>query len=227
MRLQRLIKCPCTPGAQGVSNFSMIRVLVCGSGTISDEGIMQPFYDLLPVIAFFAAYWIADFQTAIVVIMIAMTIQIIATRLITGTVSKILLFSGALVVGLGGISLLLQNELIFKWKPTVLNWIFALAFLGSRFIGDKPIIQRVLESAAVEGIRLCAADWQKLNLMWVVFFIIAGIANIFVAYTFSEAVWVNFKLFGLLGITFLFIVFQAAWLARRTQDGNANANNGN
>jgi len=176
---------------------------------------MQPLIDLLPVIAFFIAYWMTDFQTAIVVIMIAMTIQIIATRLITGTVSKMLLFSGGLVVGLGGISLLLQNELIFKWKPTALNWIFALAFLGSRFIGDKPIVQRILESASAEEIRLSSTDWQQLNLMWVVFFIVAGAANIFVAYTFSEATWVNFKLFGLLGMTVVFILFQALWLSRR------------
>jgi intracellular septation protein len=185
---------------------------------------MQPIFDLLPVIAFFIAYWIADFQTAIVVIMIAMTIQIIATRLITGTVSKMLLFSGTLVVGLGGISLLLQNELIFKWKPTVLNWIFALAFLGSRFIGEKPIIRRILESAAAQDIQLSSSDWQRLNLMWVVFFTIAGAANIFVAYTFSEAIWVNFKLFGLLGMTVVFIIFQAVWLARRTPDERPDTN---
>jgi intracellular septation protein len=186
---------------------------------------MQPIIDLLPVIAFFIAYWIADFQTAIVVIMIAMTIQIIATRLITGTVSKMLLFSGALVVGLGGISLLLQNELIFKWKPTVLNWIFAVVFLGSRFIGDKPIVQRVLQSASAEEIRLSSADWQSLNLMWVVFFIIAGAANIFVAYTFSEAIWVNFKLFGLLGMTIIFIVLQAMWLTRRARNAGPDTPN--
>ena len=181
---------------------------------------MQPFIDLLPVAAFFIAYWLADFQTAIVVIIVAMTIQIIATRLITGTVSKMLLFSGALVIGLGGISLLLQNELIFKWKPTVLNWIFALAFLGSRFIGEKPIVQRVLESASAQEIRLSIADWQSLNLMWVVFFTVAGAANIFVAYTFSEATWVNFKLFGLLGMTVVFILLQAVWLTRRAENSD-------
>jgi len=181
---------------------------------------MQPFLDLLPIVAFFIAYWIADFQTAIVVIMIAMTIQIIATRLITGTVSKMLLFSGGLVVGLGGISLLLQNELIFKWKPTVLNWIFAVVFLGSRYIGDKPIVQRILQSAAAQNIELSSTDWQSLNLMWVVFFMISGAANIFVAYTFSEAVWVNFKLFGLLGMTIVFILLQAVWLTRRSQAEN-------
>ena len=184
---------------------------------------MQPFVDFLPLIAFFAAYLMADLETAIVVIMIAMTIQVIATRLITGTVNKTLLFSCALVVGLGGISLLLQNELIFKWKPTVLNWVFALLFLASRFIGDKTIVQRVIQAAAREELALSVKDWQTLNMMWVVYFVVAGAANIFVAYTFSEAIWVNFKVFGLLGMTLIFILLQAAWLSRRgtdTEQGN-------
>lgn len=180
---------------------------------------MQPFFDFLPVIAFFIAYQVTDLETAIVVIMIAMTIQVIATRLITGTVSKTLLFSGVLVVGLGGVSLLLQNDLIFKWKPTILNWVFALVFLGSRFIGDRPLVQRMLQSAASGEIRLSADDWQQLNLMWVGYFAFAGGANIFVAYTFSESTWVNFKLFGLLGMTVLFILFQALWMSRRSSDG--------
>lgn len=177
---------------------------------------MQAFFDLLPIVAFFIAYWMADFQTAVAVIMVAMTMQIVITRLVTGTVSKTLLFSGALVVGLGGISLLLQNELIFKWKPTVLNWVFSLVFLGSRYIGDKPIAQRILEPASKYEIRLSSADWQQLNLMWIIFFAVAGAANIFVAYTFSEAVWVNFKLFGLFAMTFVFILFQTMWLSRHS-----------
>jgi intracellular septation protein len=184
---------------------------------------MQAFFDLLPVLAFFIAYWLTDFQTAVAVIMIAMIIQIILTRLITGTVSKTLIFSGGLVVGLGGISLLLQNELIFKWKPTVLNWIFGLVFLGSRYIGEKPAVRRILEPASKYQIRLSSADWQRLNLMWIIYFAFAGTANIFVAYTFSEAVWVNFKLFGLLAMTVVFVVFQTAWLSRHgteTDDGD-------
>jgi len=177
---------------------------------------MQPLLDLLPIIAFFVAYWMTDFQTAIVVIMIAMALQIVVTWFVTGTISKMLLFSGALVIGLGGISLLLQNELVFKWKPTVLNWVFAVVFIGSQFIGDKTIVQRILEPASKYEIRLSKADWRQLNLMWAVYFLIAGTANIFVAYTFSEAVWVNFKLFGLLGMTVIFILFQTAWLSRRS-----------
>jgi len=173
---------------------------------------MQPLIDLLPVIAFFIAYYLTDFQTAILVIMVAMTIQVIAMRLITGSVSKMLLASAGLVVGLGGISLLLQNDLVFKWKPTVLNWAFALAFLASRFIGDKTIVQRLLEAAAPDQVSLSPRRWRQLNLMWIVFFVVCGLANILVAYNFSEEIWVNFKLFGLLGLTFVFIIVQTIWL---------------
>jgi intracellular septation protein len=177
---------------------------------------MQAFLDFLPVVAFVVAYWLTDFKTAILVIMIAMVIQVIATWLLTRTVNKLLLGSAGLVVGLGGISLLLDNDLIFKWKPTVLNWVFAAAFLGSRYIGAKTIVQRIMESVAKEDIVLKDNDWQQLNIMWIAYFIIAGTANIVVAYNFSEAFWVNFKLFGLLGLTFAFMFFQAFWLTRKT-----------
>ncbi len=146
--------------------------------------------------------------------MVAMTIQVVLTRLITGAVSKMLLTSAGLVVGLGGISLLLQNDLIFKWKPTVLNWLFGLVFLASRFIGDKTIVQRLLEATAGDQISLSVGHWRQLNLMWVLFFGFCGLANIVVAYAFTEEIWVNFKLFGLLGLTFIFIIIQTVWLNR-------------
>ena len=176
---------------------------------------MHAFIDLLPIIAFFIAYWLTDFQIAMLVIMIAMSIQVIATRLITGTVSKMLLMSAGLVVGLGAISLLLQNDLIFKWKPTVLNWLFGAICLGSQYIGNKPVVQRMLEAASKEDIRLSRIHWCQLNLMWVAFFAVSGAANIIVAYRFSEVVWVNFKLFGLLGMTIVFIILQTIWLNHR------------
>jgi intracellular septation protein len=99
----------------------------------------------------------------------------------------------------------------------VLNWIFSVVFLGSRFIGDKTVVQRIMQSTASEEITLSQNSWRQLNLMWVVFFALAGTANIFVAYNFSEAVWVNFKLFGLLGITVIFVLFQVIWIHRRCQ----------
>jgi intracellular septation protein len=177
---------------------------------------MTPLIDFLPLIAFVIAYWLFDFKMAIIVIMIAVVVQVIATWILTRTVKKMLLASAALVVGLGAISLLLQNDLIFKWKPTVLNWLFAAIFFGSQFIGDKTIVQRVLQSATEDEFQLVPRDWQTLNLMWVSYFIVAGAANIIVAYSFSEGFWVNFKIFGLGGMTLAFIFLQALWMAQRS-----------
>ena len=93
----------------------------------------------------------------------------------------------------------------------------SIAFLTSQFVGDKPFIQRMMEAAikdSDEPLQLSRAKWSKLNLMWVVFFVFAGGLNIYVAYNYPEETWVNFKLFGLLGLTFVFIVAQSFWLAQ-------------
>lgn len=183
---------------------------------------MQAVIDFLPVVAFVVAYWLTDFQTAIAVIMAAMVLQVAVTWLLTGSVSRMTLSSAALVLVLGGVSLLLKNDLVFKWKPTILNWAFAAVFLGSQFIGERTIVQRLLQSVAKEQITLAPRDWRTLNLMWVVFFLVSGAANIIVAYRFPEHVWVNFKLFGLLGLTVVFVLLQAAWLSRREAGAGTN-----
>lgn len=180
---------------------------------------MQALIDLLPVVLFYVAYKFSDFRTAIVVIMAAMAIQVTLTWLITRTVSRMTLASAGLVIVLGGASLLVQNDLVFKWKPTILFWIFALVFLGSQYIGSKPIAQRFMESASKEAISVAAGDWRRLNLMWVVFFTVVGALNLYVAYRYSEDVWVDFKLFGLTGLTLVFAFGQALWLSRREAPG--------
>jgi len=180
---------------------------------------MQALIDFLPVVAFAVTYWVTkDFNLAILVIMVAVGMQVIVTYALTRKVQKMVLISAALVIVLGGISLLLKNDLVFKWKPTVLNWAFALIFLGSQFIGAKPVVQRIMESVAKDEIRLKAPHWRSLNLMWVAFFMLSGAANIYVAYSFEEAVWVNFKLFGLLGLTLVFMILQALWISSKAEE---------
>ncbi len=186
--------------------------------------LMQALLDFLPVLAFAVTYWVTkDFSTAIIVIMAAMGIQVILTYAFTRKVHKMMLISAAMVIVLGGISLFLNNDLVFKWKPTVLNWAFALAFVGSQFIGEKTIIQRIMDSVAKGEITLTPAHWRTLNLMWAAFFLVSGTANIYVAYNFDEAVWVNFKLFGLLGLTFVFMILQAFWISARSEEDGATA----
>lgn len=177
---------------------------------------MQTFVDFLPLLAFGIAYWLADMHVAIAVIMVVITLQVLVTWILGRKVSRMLLASAILIVVLGGISLLLNNDMVFKWKPTVLNWAFGLVFLGSRYIGDRPIAQRILESVGTADLQLRPADWQRLNLMWVCFFAVAGAANIYVAYRYSESAWVNFKLFGLTGMTLVFAVIQGIWINKRS-----------
>ena len=184
---------------------------------------MQAIVDLLPLLAFGLAYLVTylltDMHTAmrvaIAILMLAMSLQVLITWLVKRTVSRMLLASAALVLVLGGISLQVDNPVFFKWKPTVLNWVFAAVIFGSGYVGDRPIIQRIIESAAADEIRLSQADWRRLNLMWVLFFALLGAANIFVAYRFSEPVWVSFKLFGLTGMMLVFILIQGIWLSKR------------
>ena len=172
---------------------------------------MQIFYDFLPVIAFFVAYKLYDIYVATAVIIVSVGIQVLLYWLITHKVSRMHLTSAVLVLIFGGITLALRNELFIQWKPTIVNWLFGLAFLASQFIGEKPIIQRMME----QSIDLDGDTYRKLNLIWASYFFFMGVANLFVVYNFSEEAWVNFKLFGMLGLTIVFFIIQGIWLARK------------
>ena len=113
----------------------------------------------------------------------------------------------------GGMTLAFHSETFLKWKAPVVNWLFALGFAGSHFIGDKVLIQRIMGHA----VNLPQAIWTRLNLAWVAFFIFSGCANLFVAFTFHD-IWVDFKVFGSLGMTVLFLVAQGVYLARHIHD---------
>jgi intracellular septation protein len=145
-------------------------------------------------------------------------IQVVAAAIIVKKVEKMPLITLALLIVFGGATLALKDPLFIQWKPTAINWMFALVFLGSHLIGDKPLIQRMMGHAIdIEEKRV----WVQLNLAWVAFFIIAGIANLIVApeidplgFEFSEDTWVDFKLFGLMGMTIVFVIAQALYLAK-------------
>ena len=169
---------------------------------------MQLFVDYLPILIFFGAYFYNGIYFATAVLMIVMPIIMLGQWAITRKLNRIYAASTALVLILGSATLLLRNPLFLYWKPTVLNWAIGLAFLGSQFIGDKPFVQRMLGGAA----SLEENQWRRLNQIWVVFFLFIGGINLYVAYTFSEPTWVKFKLFGMLGLTFLFVIIQTIWL---------------
>ncbi len=145
-------------------------------------------------------------------------IQVVAAAVIVKKVEKMPLITLALLIVFGGATLALKDPLFIQWKPTAINWMFALVFLGSHLIGDRPLIQRMMGHAIdIEERRV----WVQLNLAWVAFFVVAGIANLIVApeidplgFQFSEDTWVDFKLFGLMGMTIAFVIAQALYLAK-------------
>lgn len=180
---------------------------------------MQLFLDYIPIIAFVLAYFYEDIFFATAVLMAVMPVVLLLQWLLTKKVSKIFAASTALVLILGGITLAFRNPTFLYWKPTVLNWLIAVVFLGSQWIGDKTIVERMLGKAA----ELSAEQWIRLNQIWVGFFIFVGGVNLFVAYRFSEAFWVKFKLFGMLGLTLIFVVIQSIWLTLATQKSGSAA----
>ena len=169
---------------------------------------MQLLLDYIPIVVFILAYFYRDIFFATGVLMAVMPVILFLQWLLTRKLNRIYAASTALVLVLGGFTLAFRNPTFLYWKPTVLNWAIALVFLGSQWIGEKTIVQRMLGGAA----ELTRDQWQRLNQIWVAFFTLVGAVNLYVAYTFSEAFWVKFKLFGMLGITIVFVIIQSIWL---------------
>ncbi|MBA3563607.1 MAG: septation protein A [Gammaproteobacteria bacterium] len=172
---------------------------------------MQLLFDFFPVVAFFIAFKLYDMFVATAVIIVAAVLQIAIHWLWKRSFNRMHIVSALLILIFGGITLTFRNELFIQWKPTVLYWLFAAVFLASQYVGGKPIVQRIMQ----EVVQLEARQWRKLNLMWVVFFAVLGALNLYVVYQFTEDTWVNFKLFGLLGLTLAFAMLQGIWLARK------------
>lgn len=184
---------------------------------------MQLLFDFLPVIAFFVAYKLADIFVATLVIIVATVLQVAVHWLRTRRVNPMHLVSAGLVLVFGGLTLAIRDSAFIMWKPTVVNWLFAAAFFVSRWrwFGGQPLVQRLMSTTDAQLV-LSPARWRRLNAMWVAFFLAMGAANIFVFRHFDEATWVNFKLFGMLGLTLAFIVAQGFWIAAQArQDGTA------
>ena len=174
---------------------------------------MQLLFDLLPVIAFFVAYKLADIYVATGVLIVGVLAQTLWSWIKHRKVSPMLLTSAVLVLVFGGLTILVHDKTFIQWKPTIVNWLFAAAFLVSQYMKGPSIVQRLMG----ESVKLEDADWRRLNLMWVAFFLVAGAANLYVAFNYSEATWVNFKLFGLMGLTLVFALAQGLWIAKRAE----------
>lgn len=207
---------------------------------------MKFLFDFFPILLFFVAYKLYGIYPATAVAIAASFVQVAAFWLKHRRFENMHLVTLAIISLLGGATLLLQDKTFFMWKPTAVNWLFAVVFLGSQFIGKKPIVERMMAHA----IEAPQQVWKRLNLSWITFFTIMGFANLYVANFFFQAQsaldqaagkaidvdqcdsltdqvlqlcqhakvmeeqWVDFKLFWMMGLTLLFIIGQAFYLAR-------------
>ncbi len=178
---------------------------------------MQALFDLLPAVVFFVAYRFFGIYTATAAIMATMALQLAYHWLRHRKVPKLFLATAVVVWVFGAITLFLRNPLFIQWKPTIVSWFFALAFLGSHFVGQR---KTLVERAMGEAFELEPALGRRLSVMWIVAFAAIGALNLYIVYHFSEEVWVDFKVFGITGITFLVALIQGVWVYLKSVKGN-------
>lgn len=175
---------------------------------------MKFLFEMFPIILFFTAYKFKGIYVATSVAIAASVLQITYAYFKNKKVEKPMIISLAVILIFGGATLLVHNELFIKWKPTVLYWIFAGALLAGRYGFNKNFIQAMLQ----KQITVPQQVWERLNLSWAIFFAAVGGLNIYVAYHYSTDIWVNFKLFGILGCMVVFVIIQSFMLAPYLKD---------
>lgn len=175
---------------------------------------MKFLFDLFPVILFFIAFKVSGIYVATGTAIAASLAQIGWLLARGRKVDTMLWVSLLIIVLFGGATLWLRDETFIKWKPTVLYWLFGVVLAGSSLFLRKNLIRKLME----EQIRLPENVWQRLNLSWIVFFAAMGALNLFVAYRFSTDIWVDFKLFGSMGLMLVFVIGQSLFLAKYLQE---------
>jgi len=187
---------------------------------------VQLLFDFFPLILFFAAYkWYGIFVATGVAI-VASIIQVSVHWLRNRRFETAHLTTLGVIVLFGGLTLMFRDDTFIKWKPTIVNWLFAAIVLASH-MGQR---RTVLEYLLGEKINLPVTIWRKVNLAWGLFFLAAGALNYYVAFVFRSELdpqlrtdlWVNFKVFGLMGLTLAFAVIQMMLVARYIVTDNSN-----
>ena len=171
---------------------------------------MKLLIDFFPILLFFVAFKVAGIYVATGVAIAATLVQIVWLRHSTGKIEPMQWVSLAVIVLFGGATIVAHNETFIKWKPTVLYWLMG----GALFAGQVFFRKNLLKTLMGSQLELPEAAWRVTNWSWIVFFALMGVVNLWVAFNFDTDTWVNFKLFGGLGLMALFVVGQALYLGR-------------
>ena len=179
---------------------------------------MKLLYDLFPALLFYIAYKIYGIYVATGVLIVASAAQIGYLWLRKHRIETMHVIAFVLVLIFGGTTIILHDAIFLKWKVSIVNWLFGAAFLVSEVFMKKSLIQYLIESShrhqahGAQSFDLPKNVWRKLNALWATYFLVVGFVNIYIAYHFSTAAWVNFKVFGVLGLTIVFILLQTWYL---------------
>jgi intracellular septation protein len=179
---------------------------------------MQALIELAPLVAFFLAYVAGGLYVATTVLMAAMLALLALDWLRARRIPPLHSLSAVLVLIFGAATLALHNPLFIQWKPTVFFWLVSLTFLGSMWIGERTLAERLLGPTLAEGfgtrLAISRALWRRLNLLWVAFYALLGALNVVVLERLSERAWAALKLVDVV-LMLVFVGGQIAWLATR------------
>jgi intracellular septation protein len=170
---------------------------------------LKPIVDYVPLAIFLLTYWQMGLYAATAALMVAVTIGITLSYALERTVPIMPLVTGGLVMVFGGLTLVLDDERFIKMKPTIVQALFAIIMFGGLIL-DKPVLKPLFGKTW----QLRNEGWRKLTLRFGIFFIFAGTLNEVVWRTQTTDIWVNFKVFGLMGLTFMFIMSQVPMIQR-------------
>ena len=166
--------------------------------------------DLLPAIVFFTVYKVYDIFYATAALIIVTIAQVIWEYIKHRKIAKAQILIAVLVTVFGGATLYFHNADFIKWKVSIINWALGFGLLITTYTMKETPMEKLLK----DSVDLVHHQWRILNSMWGVYFVILGTLNLFVAYFFSIDVWMNFKLFGMLGITVAFLILQTIYLSK-------------
>lgn len=173
-------------------------------------------FDLFPLILFFIAFKFSDIYTATAVAIAAGIAQFVWLKATGKAIEATHWINLSVICVFGGATLFFQNDAFIKWKPTVLYWLFACILLGGKLFFGRNLMQKLMGTK----VAMPEVVWNKLNYSWVAFFALSGALNLYVAFSgnFTEAQWVNFKVFGLMALLLVFVIVQSVWLGRHMKD---------
>jgi intracellular septation protein len=169
---------------------------------------MKQLFEFFPILLFFIAFKLYDIYVATAVIIVATILQVGYAWFRYRKVETMQWITLGLIVVMGGATILLHDEQFIKWKLSIIEWLFGIAFIGSQFIGKKPFVERMMS----KSLTLPDFVWRRLNLMWGCFFITVGFINVYVMFHYTTDQWVTFKTFGVPGLMVVFIVLQMIFL---------------